>query len=214
MEVKTDGKHVTDQHANRQLKMAEVSIVAENMDWLVRSLVGSTLKPFDHKSLRRAICKNVPHVVEVSELGACKVLITFDSVKHADELFTFKLDRLLQFFHKVWRWKVSERCETRRVWLEYYGVPLHVRSSETFKTIGGQWGDVIRCDIDSGVGSSFRAGQIQVDTGTFEVIRDWIYISIGESGFDVYVNEVGYEACGGRKFGTGPRWVGWDQERY
>ncbi|KAL4287886.1 hypothetical protein AHAS_Ahas19G0231000 [Arachis hypogaea] len=195
-EEQKDGMQVSANHDNEQMKRVEVAVVEENMNWLLRSLVGITLKLIDLQSLRKTLCKNMANVVEVSEIGACKVLITFDSVKHADEMLTFKMDRLLQFFNKVSRWEESARCESRRVWLECHGVPLHVWSLETFKTMGSLWGDVISCDIGTRAGSSFRSGRIQVDTGTFDTIQGWINISVGGSGFDVYVKEVGSEACG------------------
>ncbi|XP_020969683.1 uncharacterized protein LOC110268122 [Arachis ipaensis] len=195
VEVTKNDMQVADQHGSGWRKRVEVSIAEENMDWLVRSLVESTLKPIGLQSLKMAICKNIPQVVEVREIGACKVLVTFDTTKHAAETFTFKLDRMLQFFHKVRRWEESEWCETRRVWLECYGVPLHVWSSETFKIIGRLWGDVVMCEVDTKARSSLITGWVQVDTCVFDVIRDWIHISVGISGFDIFVKEVGFDVC-------------------
>ncbi|KAL4287243.1 hypothetical protein AHAS_Ahas19G0166700 [Arachis hypogaea] len=68
-------------------------------------------------------------------------------------------------------------------------------AAENMDCYGWTLGDVIRCEIGSEVGSSFRAGRIQDDTRTFNIIQEWIHISIGASGFDVYVKEVDYEAC-------------------
>ncbi|KAL1313753.1 hypothetical protein AAHE18_16G135000 [Arachis hypogaea] len=117
---------VKDTQGNGWTKKVEVPVAKENFDWLLRSLVGETTRAIDFKSLRRAIVKNFPQVVEVRELGAYKALLVFDSVKSAEEAYTFKMNSFLQFFYNVWRWEESERSESRRVWLECHGVPLHV----------------------------------------------------------------------------------------
>ncbi|KAL4276900.1 hypothetical protein AHAS_Ahas20G0253400 [Arachis hypogaea] len=177
-------------------KRVEVPIVAENMNWLVRSLVGSTRKPMDTHSLKRVIRTNLHHVEDVREIGETKVLLTFDTVEHADEAYTFKMDTLLQVFHRIRRWEESERCVSHKVWLECYGMPLHVWSPETFTVVGGLWGEVLHCDIQAGAGASFRVGRFQVDTCEFDEIKEWVHIAIGSKEFTVYVKQMGLEAGG------------------
>ncbi|KAL4330695.1 hypothetical protein AHAS_Ahas13G0425800 [Arachis hypogaea] len=189
-----------EQQRHEGMKRVEVAVGAENMAWLGRSLVGTTLNPVDIQSLRKIILMNLPHVVDIRELGVAKVLITFDTVQHAEGVFTFKLDTLLQFFHRVRKWEVSERCISRRVWLECYGIPLHVWTPETFKAIGGQWGDVIQCGVQTGEGASFRVGRVQVDTEELDVIRERVHLTVGNEGFTIIVNEVSVEEGG--KTGT------------
>ncbi|QHO51608.1 uncharacterized protein DS421_1g32310 [Arachis hypogaea] len=64
-----DGHPVTDQteikQGNGGMKRIDVAIVEENMDWLVRSLVGKTLQPLDLHSLKDTVRKNLPHIVDV-----------------------------------------------------------------------------------------------------------------------------------------------------
>ncbi|KAL4373060.1 hypothetical protein AHAS_Ahas05G0044000 [Arachis hypogaea] len=102
---------------------------------------------------------------KVREIGAYKSLLTFEL--NAKETYTFKMNSLLQLFHSVWRWDESEKSETRRVWLECFGVLLHA--------------------------CSFSVGEVQIDTCVMEVINEWVHITIGASGFDVLVKEVGRE---------------------
>ncbi|KAL1341593.1 hypothetical protein AAHE18_09G098500 [Arachis hypogaea] len=101
------------------------------------------------------------------------------------------MNSLLQIFHTVWRWDESERSESRRVWLECFGVPLHVWTVDTFKKIGGQWGEVVGCDTGIKLRASFSVGRVLIDTYAMDVINEWIHITLGTSGFDVMVKEVG-----------------------
>ncbi|KAL1368623.1 hypothetical protein AAHE18_02G135400 [Arachis hypogaea] len=129
-------------------------------------------------------------------MGAYKALLTFDSVLNAEEAYTFKMNSLLQLFHRVWRWDESEKSETRRVWLECFAVPLHAWSVDTFRIIGNQWGEVVGYDEATKSCQSFSVGRIQIDTCVLDVINEWVHITIGISGFDVLVKEVGRETFG------------------
>ncbi|QHN83134.1 uncharacterized protein DS421_20g702010 [Arachis hypogaea] len=115
VEQQPGSKQLETYSGNGGTKRIEVAIVEANMSWLRRSLVGLTLKPLDPKSLKNMVCTNMPHIVDIREIGACKVLLTFDTVQHADEAFTFRLNTLLHVFHRVWRWEEADRCDTRRV---------------------------------------------------------------------------------------------------
>ncbi|QHO11458.1 uncharacterized protein DS421_15g498260 [Arachis hypogaea] len=164
-------KPAKDSQGNGWTKKVEVPVAKENFDWLLRSLVGGTTRPIDFKSLRRAIVKNFPQVVEVRELGAYKALLMFDSVKNAEVAFTFKMNSFLQFFYV-----------------------------ETFHTIGSLWGEVVKCDDVTKSALSFSVGCVLIDTCVFDVIKEWIHITVGTSGFDVFVKEIGREIYGDECF--------------
>ncbi|KAL4366113.1 hypothetical protein AHAS_Ahas07G0173600 [Arachis hypogaea] len=184
-----------DLYGKDRTKKVKVAVATENLEWLQRSIVGGTTKAINFESLKEMIAKNVPNVVQVREMGAYKALLTFDSVRNADDAYTFNMNRLLQLFHRVWRWEESEHSETRRVWLECFGVPLHAWSVNTFRTIGGQWGEVVACDRETEMCSSFTVGRVQIDTYVMDVIQEWVHVTVGTGGFDVLVKEVGHEAC-------------------
>ncbi|KAL1349980.1 hypothetical protein AAHE18_07G194000 [Arachis hypogaea] len=187
---------VQDPHNNGWTKKVEVMVVKENLDWLQKSLVGGSTKAIDFKALRESIARIFPYVTQVQEMGAYKALLTFDSLLNAEEAYTFNMNGLLQFFHSVWRWDESERSETRRVWLECFGVPLHAWSGDSFRLIGSQWGEVVGCDNATELCSSFSASRVEIDTCAMDVIKEWVHITICTSGFDILVKEVGCETYG------------------
>ncbi|KAL4287198.1 hypothetical protein AHAS_Ahas19G0162200 [Arachis hypogaea] len=196
LEVRKEKKEQDPNVKGGTKKKIEVTVAKENLDWLQRSLIGGMTKAIDFCSLKDMIEINMPQVIQVRELGAYKALLTFDSMLSAEETYTFKMNSLLQIFHSVWRWEEAERSETRRVWLECFGVPLHVWSANTFKMIGGQWGKVVGCDNLTESRNSFSVGHVQIDTSMLDVINEWIHITVGLSGFDVLVKEVGRETYG------------------
>ncbi|KAL4328291.1 hypothetical protein AHAS_Ahas13G0185400 [Arachis hypogaea] len=184
-----------DPYGKGRIKKVKVIVATENLELLQRSIFGGTTKAINFESLKEMIAKNVPNVIQVREMGAYKALLTFDSVRNADDAYTFNMNSLLQLFHRVWRWEESEHSETRRVWLECFGVSLHIWSVNTFRTIGGQWGEVVGCARETEMCSSFTIGRVQIDTCVMDVIQEWVHVTVGTGGFDVLVKEVGHEAC-------------------
>ncbi|KAL4307274.1 hypothetical protein AHAS_Ahas16G0261900 [Arachis hypogaea] len=129
---------VKDSNKNGWTKKIEISVAKDNVVWLQRSIVGGTKTMINFQALLQKIHNEWPCVTHVQELGAYKAMLTFDTVSSAEEAYTFRMNELLKLFHMVWRWDESERSETRRVWLECYGVPLRAWSTETFTKLGGQ----------------------------------------------------------------------------
>ncbi|KAL4276088.1 hypothetical protein AHAS_Ahas20G0172200 [Arachis hypogaea] len=186
-------KKILDPNGEGLTKKLEVAVVKENLNWLQKSLIGGTIKTIDFRSLQDMVAKNFSQVTQVRELGSYKALLTFESVLNAEETYTFKMNSLLQFFHSVWRWDESEKSESRRVWLECFGVALHIWTVDTFKKIGGQWGEVVGCDTGTESYASFNVGRVLIDIYVMGVINEWVHINVGTSGFDVLVKEVGQE---------------------
>ncbi|KAL1331050.1 hypothetical protein AAHE18_12G155000 [Arachis hypogaea] len=192
-EVARKDKKIEDPNEKRWTKKLEVVVAKENLDWLQRSLIGGTTKAIDFSSLQDMVAKNFPQVIQICKMGAYKALLTFDSLLNAEETYTFKMNSLLQIFHSVWRCDESKRSESQRVWLKCFGIPLHVWNMDTFKKIGGQWGEVVGCDQGTKSCTSLSVGRVLIDTCAMDVINEWVHITVGTSGFDVSVKEVGQE---------------------
>ncbi|KAL4344081.1 hypothetical protein AHAS_Ahas11G0142700 [Arachis hypogaea] len=58
-------------------------------------------------------------------------------------------------------------------------------------------GEVVGCDTAAESCISFSAGRVQIDTYVMDVIKEWVHVTIGTSGFDILVKEVGWETYGG-----------------
>ncbi|KAL4393116.1 hypothetical protein AHAS_Ahas02G0019800 [Arachis hypogaea] len=109
-------------------------------------------------------------------------MLTFDMLANTEETYTFKMKDLLKLFYMVWRWDKTERSETRRIWLECYGVPLHAWSTETFTRLGDQWSEAIH---------------VTIGANGFDVL-------VKEVGKEVYWEECFLEAMEGDKIGILP----------
>ncbi|XLS81431.1 hypothetical protein HN51_047262, partial [Arachis hypogaea] len=174
-----------------KVRVIEALMAENNLGWLKRSIVGSTLKAIDFRVLHAVARTEWPHVVKVCELGAYKALLVFDTDQSAADALMFGMNGLLKFFYRVGRWNENDRGDKRRLWLECIGVPVHVWSEATFRLIGEQWGEVVACDPATTSCSSFSVGRVLIDTCIYEVIREKVCIAVGTAMFDVFVTETG-----------------------
>jgi len=63
-------------------------------------------------------------------------------------------------------------CESRRIWLEIVGIPLHLWSEQNIKKIAENWGDVVSVEKDSVMKTSFASTKAVIDTLCVQPIED------------------------------------------
>ena len=90
-------------------------------------------------------------------------------------------------------WSEDDWCQTRRVWLECYEIPLHAWSAKNITKIGEEWDAEHSLDHSTEKGKSYSSARILVDTYVWQNIHEWVFLSINGKGFDVFVKEVGRE---------------------
>ena len=71
------------------------------------------------------------------------------------------------WFCDIQRWNKYDSCETRKVWLEVFGVPLRRWMWETFKRISELWGRLITLGKSIAYTESFESMKMLVVTYTF-----------------------------------------------
>lgn len=63
--------------------------------------------------------------MKVKPLGPYKTLITFESVQDKEDALNQGVECMLNHFAEVRKWSSEEFNQTRRVWIECLGLPLH-----------------------------------------------------------------------------------------
>ena len=85
-----------------------------------------------------------------------KFLIAFPTKEEAEEASSFEKSSLSFVFDDIRMWSVEEVNQTRRVWLEHQGLPLHGWSYLNLTRIGEVWGKVIYVDTSIGEKEDFN----------------------------------------------------------
>ena len=130
----------------KKLRMLPMEVCQEQKERLGRSVVGEMLEPIDLVPLRKELLSEGNYIDEVSDLGAYKALITFESQVKANEVVSKNWEVLEKYFAEVRMWSNEEWSQTRRVWLECCGVPPQIWSNNNLKRIGEEWGTFVHLD--------------------------------------------------------------------
>ncbi|MED6207304.1 hypothetical protein PIB30_034505 [Stylosanthes scabra] len=82
---------------------------------------------------------------------------------------------------------------SRRVWIEIMGMPVCLWCKENFKRIASSWGKVVQFDNRTELSKSYSVTRVLVDCYQWELVNEWVKVSIDERAFTVHVKEVGSE---------------------
>ena len=100
-------------------------------------------------------------------------------------------DELEQWFNSIEKWNITDQAESRRAWLEVYGVPVHGWTKENFKKIAEVWGRLIYLDTMDDPITNYESMKLLVATDQFYQIEGDILLQIENVGYRVIVTEVG-----------------------
>ena len=174
---------------SRVAKVFKVEKVYENLEWLAKSLTCISDVPRDVEALRIAIQGAFSEKILVRDLGKYKFLLTVDSQEIKEKLKTEGEECLKQWFSSVSDWTENDICQTRRIWLEMVGIPIHIWSEQNIKQIAGQWGDVLYVETDTSKMASFASAKVVVDTLCMNPIEDEAIIQVETEGYRISVFE-------------------------
>ena len=182
-------------------KVVTVEEVQDNLDWLDRSLTCITDTPRDIESLSYMINNSLQEKVVVRDLGKFKFLLTLESKEAKERLKIEGVERLKQWFTSISDWVEYDVCQTRRIWLEIFGLPIQLWSEDNIRKIAEIWGDVVMVEEESLKFRSFASAKVIVDTLSLNPIEDEVIIQVKDKGFKVSVLEAKMEFT---IFHTGP----------
>ena len=185
------GSNVSDDIAkkSRRARVFKVGKVNENIEWLEKSLTCISVVPRDVDALRTAIQEAFPEKILVRDLGKYKFLLTVESLETKERLKTEGEVCLKQWFSSISDWAEHDICQTRRLWLEMVGIPIHIWSEQNIKQIAGQWGDVLYVDQDTSKQASFASAKVVIDTLCMNPIEDEAIIQVENVGYRISVFE-------------------------
>ena len=165
-------------------------VCQENMEWLNRSIVGEVLVPTDCEYIFSKIEIDWRSKVKIRAMGEYKFLVTFHSREEAEEVLSLEKNFLSSILNEIRKWTPQDVCQTRRIWLECQGLPLHGWSKLNITKISDIWGKVIRIDFPKGELEDFSFARIMIDTACYSFINNWICFALDGIVYDVHVKEI------------------------
>ncbi|KAJ8422483.1 hypothetical protein Cgig2_017611 [Carnegiea gigantea] len=132
----------TDDRPSQESQLHNRTLVGEiNEDfeeWLCRSLVCTTEEPRDLVTLASAVNNGYGLCSKICALSSFKLILTFPTMEQMEEAFT-NHEELDLWFSNIKKWSTYDSCESRKVWLEVFGVPPRGWCWENFNKIASLW---------------------------------------------------------------------------
>ena len=163
---------------------------SEFLDWLQRSLICTSEEPRDLGTLTSALISGFGECTKVCSLSSHKFIVTLPSVARMEELLC-NHEELDQWFVHIKKWDKSDFCESRRVWLEIFGVPPHGWIWENFHGIAKIWGSLVSLGKSIARTDSFNSMKVLIDTGILTSIEGDVILHLEDQGYRIKVKEVG-----------------------
>ena len=110
------------------------------VEWLSRSIICTSSVSWDLGDIAQALEK--AGCSKVRALTNCKYILTYQSSEQRDEALKNQAS-LAHWFHEVKNWDIYEACDSRRLWIEVFGVPPHGWSLQNFEIIASLRGKLV-----------------------------------------------------------------------
>lgn len=172
------------------IKAKEYSCIVGD-DWLSRSVIAKLPSFRSIESIKENFYLECVYDVQIRSLGGNFVVLTFPTLDDLKAMVEGpEVNWLGNFFDEYQQWSPDCAIEaSRTVWLDCYGVPLHLWNQDTFFNIGKMWGEPITLDDATLKGSSFSSGKVQIETKVFGVIDQVIKLEINGRLYPIRVIE-------------------------
>jgi len=170
-------------------KVVQLEKVVDNLDWLERSLTCISSIPRDVEDLSRRINNAFSERILIRDLGKFKFLLTLESKEAKEKLRNEGEECLKEWFSSINDWAEEDVCQTRRLWLEIVGVPIHLWSEINIRKIAENWGDVVFVEEETSTKKSFAAAKVVIDSMCLSPIEDEAILQVGNKGFRISVFE-------------------------
>ena len=161
--------------------------------WLQKSLVCTSEVPRDLATLDSAIVEGFGRCSKIYALSCFKFLLVFPTVEEMEESLV-NHEELKTLFYDIKKWTSCDLCDTRKVWIDVYGVPPHGWSWENFKRIAELWGDLICLAKPILRTESFEVMRVLIAAKSFHRIDHEILLYLGSEGYRIKIMEAGLTA--------------------
>ena len=156
------------------------------LEWLNRSLICASNDSWDLEVLSQALVE--VGCSKVRALSKYQFVLTFQS----SEQKVIALQNhaiLVDWFHEVKEWSIYEVCESRRFWLEVFGVPPHGWTLKNFESLASFWGKLVCLETPIEDVISFESMKILVEGNCFQEVKGHFILQIGDAGYKIMVKE-------------------------
>ncbi|CAL5415164.1 unnamed protein product [Camellia sinensis] len=158
--------------------------------WLHESLIMRLKMGHSILQVKNELTKRGEQNVMVREGGGRDVLLSFPNKEELQSKKPLFLDWFQERSEYITEWRSGMHLQQERhVWVNCYGVPPNLWSSNTFKEIARLWGELVSLDGHIGTHRSFRCGRFSIITNVMDPITTSINLECNGKIYPIRVFE-------------------------
>ncbi|KAL7175559.1 hypothetical protein ACSBR2_029205 [Camellia fascicularis] len=140
--------------------------------WLYESMIMRLKTPYSVLQVRKEIINKGAKNILVRERGGRDAIISFSSKEEMVSKMTLFKSWIHDWCEYITEWRSGMYLQQERcVWVTFYGVPLNLWNSDTFRKIGRLWGEVVLLNGDVSSPKSFHCGRFKIVTNVMNPIN-------------------------------------------
>ncbi|MCI19629.1 hypothetical protein A2U01_0040788, partial [Trifolium medium] len=143
----------------------------------------------DFQSFRDHLIAEKNHDVDAIYMGGNLVLLQSLCEGELSTVMAGNKGRWEKCFHKVIPWKPSLVAESREIWIQIHGLPLHVWEESSFKMIAGRFGVFLDFDEATIEKQRLDVARVKLRTVRRGMIDIVLQLSVLSVLYDVWVVE-------------------------
>jgi RNA recognition motif-containing protein len=175
--------------AGKEVLEIRASVNKEFVKELKDSMVGTLAKEKDVRRIQSILFMEGFPSVSVSHMGGNLVLIRSKVEGDVGRLIRSKNECLEYFFSEIKPWSPGLRTVQREVWIQDYGIPLHVWGDSFFKLVGSKLGVFLDFDYETASMARFDIARLKILTSSWAIVDTVIKVEVDGSSFNIWAVE-------------------------
>jgi hypothetical protein len=153
------------------------------------SMVGTLAREKDVRRIQTTLYMEGFRSISVTHMGGNMALLRSPVEGDVARLLKSKNECMEYYFSEVKPWNPGLLAIQREVWVQIYGIPLHIWGENFFKMVGNSLGVFIDFDEETARMARFDVARIKVLTTTWAFIDESLKVEVEGVGFSLWVVE-------------------------
>jgi hypothetical protein len=127
--------------------------------------------------------------IKVTSMGGNMALLRSPVEGDVQRLLRSKNECLSFYFTHLKPWNPGLLAAQREVWIQVYGIPLHVWGDNLFKMVGNKFGSFVDYDMETATMARFDVARLKIITAIWASIDETVKVEVEGVVFNLWVVE-------------------------
>jgi RNA recognition motif-containing protein len=175
--------------SQQKTMMMKVPVNEELCKELQGSVVGTLAREKDVRRIQTTLYMEGFRSIMVTNMGGNMVLMRSPVEGDVARLMRSKNECLQYYFSEIKPWNPGLLAVQREVWIQIYGIPIHIWGENFFKMVGKSLGTFLDFDEETARMARFDVARLKILTSTMSFIDVAIKVEVEGACFDLWVVE-------------------------